>query len=281
MSDQTDAVPRVITDDAELIEDARRQLDFLEEGMHALADTPAAPSLLDEAYRAAHSLKAGFAEAEMPQAARIARLVQDCVQAVRAGRLRASADLGALFVSAARAARDVLDARVAGRMEPGSAAAAASALEHLLARPAASLTGAEERPHDPLKLSQVDARQLQAAKAASQTAASAAASFAKTCGDAGRLLASFREMARKQDQASRELLDALPKGLAEAANGVPPTAIAADLAERIAALGATVEDFEESMSRFTGTVRDAATTGARAAAASGVILSRMIFLSAW
>ena len=74
------------------LDEARRLLTFLAESTDSLRHTNDAGSLPDETYRAAHSLKGELDQAGIPGVVRIARLVQDVVRAVRAGRIPPRAD---------------------------------------------------------------------------------------------------------------------------------------------------------------------------------------------
>jgi chemotaxis protein histidine kinase CheA len=257
------------------VEEARLQLAFLEEGMGALRETPDAHALMDEAYRAAHSLKGALEQAELPHVVRIARLVQEVVRAARAGRLSVSAEMGSLISAAARGARESLEARVAGSPDSGAAESAAVALESLLARPAQPRDTADASQRGSLVLTRVDARRLHAAIETARDTVSASASFARSEEDAAALLSEFRTAAGRQEQASRELLDAIPGGLAAAARGQPTTGIAGELAGRVAAFGRITADVEESLLRFAARLREAAQKGARAAAAASGALGRI------
>lgn len=257
------------------IEEARRQLRFLAESMDALRNTADARVLLDEAYRAAHVVKGELDQAGMPDVARIARLVQEVVRAVRAGRISAGAELGSLLSSAARRALDSLEAHVTGSPDSGASESAGVELEYLLARPPRFRPAEEPGAEGTLVLTRVDARRLQTALDASSESGAAAASVARAAEESVALLEGLRTLAGQQEHGTRELLDAIPSALAAAARGQPTTGIAGGLSGRVAALGKIASEFEESFSRFAARLREAAQKGERASAAAGEATSRI------
>lgn len=257
------------------LEEARRQLTFLAESTGSLRNARDVPAVLDEAYRAAHSLKGELDQAAMPGVVRIARLVQEVVRAVRAGRLPAGAEVGSMLSFAARGALDSLDAHIAGAPDSGACESAARALENLLAQPAQIRAAEGPGARGALVLTRVDARRLQAAREASNESGAAAASVVRVAEDSVALLSGLRTLAAQQERGTRELLDAIPSGLAAAARGQPTTGIAGELSGRVAALGKIASEFEESFSAFAARLREAAKKGERASAAAREATARI------
>ena len=66
-------------------ENARQQLSLLEKSLGSAREPAETAALLDEAYRAAHSLKSAVDSRRMPNVDRLARRVQDVVRATRSG----------------------------------------------------------------------------------------------------------------------------------------------------------------------------------------------------
>jgi chemotaxis protein histidine kinase CheA len=256
------------------LDEARRLLRFLADNADSLRHAQDAGSLLDETYRAAHSLKGELEQAGMPGVVRIARLVQDVVRAVRAGRIPPLAKVGSMLSLAARSALDSLEAHVAGTPDPGAWQSAARTLETLLAQPA--LLPSVEGPEAPERQVRVavDARRLRQAQEAAAEAGAAAASVARTAEESLTLLSGLRALAARQERGARELLDAIPAGLAAAARSQPTTSIAGELSARVAARGGITSEFEESFSSFASRLREAAKKGERVAAAAADAASR-------
>ena len=256
------------------LDEARRLLTFLADSADSLRHAQDAGSLLDETYRAAHSLKGELEQAGMPGVVRIARLVQDVVRAVRAGRIPPLAEVGSTLSLAARSALDSLEAHVAGAPDPGAWQSAARTLETLLAQPAPLPSAEGAGAPDQQVLAPVDARRLRQAQEAAAEAGAAAASVARTAEEAVTLLSGLRALAARQERGARELLDAIPAGLAAAARGQPTTSIAGELSARVAALGGVTSEFEDSFSNFASRLREAAKKGERVSAAAADAASR-------
>jgi chemotaxis protein histidine kinase CheA len=257
------------------LEEARRLLAFLAESTGSLRNARDASAVLDEAYRAAHSLKGELDQAAMPGVVRIARLIQDIVRAVRAGRIPAGAEVGSMLSFAARGALDSLEAHVAGAPDSGACESASRALETLLAQPASPYPAEASGAKTGLVLTRVDARRLRAAQEASIESGAAAASVARAAEESLALLTALRALAAQQERGARELLDAIPGGLAAAARGQPTTSIAGELSGRVAALGRMTSEFEESFSGFAARLREAAKKGERAFAAAREATARI------
>ncbi len=257
------------------LDEARRLLTFLAESAGSLRKTRDPGAVLDEAYRAAHSLKGELDQAVMPGVVRIARLVQDVVRAVRAGRIPAGAEVGSMLDFAARGALEFLEAHVAGAPDSGACESAARALETLLAQPARLQDAEGSGGQAGLVLTRVDARRLRAAQAAAGESGAAAALAARTAEESLALLSGLRTLAAQQERGVRELLEAIPGGLAAAARGQPTTSIAGELSARVAAFGRIASEFEESFSGFTARLREAAKKGERASAAAREAAARI------
>lgn len=255
------------------LEEARRLLTFLGEIAGSMRNARDAGALLDEVYRAAHSLKGELDQAALPGIVRTARLVQDVVRAVRAGRIPAGAEVGSMLSFAARGALDSLEAHVAGAPDPGAGESGARALEALLAQPPHSVEGSGAQAA--LELTRVDARRLRAAREAASESGAAAASVARTAEESVALLSGLRALAAQQERGAQELLEAIPSGLAAAARGQPTTSIAGELSGRVAALGRIASEFEESFSSFAVRLREAARKADRASAAAREAAARI------
>jgi chemotaxis protein histidine kinase CheA len=245
-------------------EQARHQLSLLEKSLGSSRDPAEAEALLDEAYRAAHSLKSAIDPRRMPNVDRLARRVQDVVRATRSGTLAVTPALGSMLASVARIARGALDAVSGGGAEPLSASSAAAALEEVLAHPGAwtvppALSGA------PVQWARVEATRLHAAGEAAGDARAAATAFARAAHESGDMADRMRAALEKHEREMQGLLDALPAGLGRAARGEPTTSVAAELVEMVSALGITASQLGQSLSRTNSAVREAAAQGTRAA----------------
>ena len=256
------------------LDEARRLLTFLSDSTDSLRHAQDAGSLLDEIYRAAHSLKGELEQAGMPGVVRIARLVQDVVRAVRAGRIPPRAEVGSMMSFAVRNALDSLDSHVAGAPDPGAWQSAARALEAMLAQPAPLPSGEGPGAGDAMVLTPVDARRLRNAREAAAEAGAAAAAVARAAEESVTLLSGLRAVSAQQERGARELLDAIPAGLAAAARGQPTTSIAGELSARVGALGRITSEFEDSFSSFASRLREAAKKGERVCAAATEAASR-------
>jgi chemotaxis protein histidine kinase CheA len=257
------------------VEEARRQVKLLLESLASLRDSPRQGAVMDEVYRAAHSLKSEVDEARFEQVARIARLIQEIVRAVRAERVPVTDALGDALASAARAAGESLEATVAGAPDPGSAAAVAGQLAAFLAGSPAGGSSQRAEGAMPITFARVDRGRMEAAEQAARDAFAAAADFSVAAGDVAAVRAAFQSMRESQERSQKDLLDALPEALANVARGAPPTTLAGELARRISAMGTAAAQFEESLARFSGRVRDAARSGSRAASLCGDALRRI------
>jgi chemotaxis protein histidine kinase CheA len=256
------------------VEEAQRQVGLLLESLSSLHDSPRQAAVMDEIYRAAHSLKTEIDETHFAQVVRIARLIQETVRAVRAERVSVTEALGDALLSAVRAAEESLTAVVAGAPDPGTAASVAEHLAVFLASSSARGTlGA--RAAAPTAFARVSMGRIEAAGHAARDAFVASDGFSLAAGDAAAVLAAFQSMRKSQERSQKELLDALPEALAMVARGAPPTTLAGDLARRISALGTAAAQFEGSLARFAGRVRDAAESGIRTASLCGDALRRI------
>jgi hypothetical protein len=245
-------------------EDARHQLALLEKSLGSSGDSTGSPALLDEAYRAAHSLKSAIDARRMPNVDRLARRVQDVVQATRAGTLAVTKDLGAVLSSVARIARDALDAVTSGSAEPLSASTAAAALEEMLEHPGTWIAPAALSAR-PFQWARVEAGRLDAAGSAAGEAQAAAAAFAHAAVSSAGLAERLRSALDAHDQAVKNLREIIPGAIATAARGESTAAVAAQLAECVAAVRLDRTDVDESVAQNAAAIREAAVAGTRAA----------------
>ncbi len=245
-------------------ENARHQLALLEKSLGSSRDPAEAPGLLDEAYRAAHSLKSAIDSRRMPNVDRLARRVQDIVRATRSGSLAVTAELGSMLASVARIARDALDSVSAGGAEPSSASSAAASLEEVLAHPGAwtlppVLSGA------PMLWARVEAARLIAAGEAASHSRAASAAFARAAEDSAGITERTLAALAAHELAVQGLREAFPAGLGRAARGESTASVAAELAEMVSGLSVNASELEQSLSRSAAVVREAALLGTRAA----------------
>jgi chemotaxis protein histidine kinase CheA len=245
-------------------EDARHQLSLLEKSLGSSRDLVETNALLDEAYRAAHSLRSAIDSRRMPNVDRLAKRVQDVVRATRSGSLAVTPELGSLLASVARIAMGALDAVSSGSAEPLSASSASAALEEMLAHPGAwtvppALEGA------PVLWARIEAGRLNAAGEAAGEARASASAFARAAADLTGIAERLRSALASHEMAAQGLRDALPEGLARAARGETSTSVAAELAGMVGGLSAAAAFLEETLSRSAAIVREAAALGTRAA----------------
>ena len=243
---------------------ARHQLSLLERSLGTAREPAETASLLDEAFRAAHSLKSAIDASRMPNVDRLARRLQDVVRATRSGVLAVTPELGSMLASVARIARDALDAVSAGSAEPSSAATAAATLEEILAHPGAwtvpaSSTGA------PMLWARVEASRLNMAGEAAGEARAAAAAYSRAARELVDISERLLSGLGVHDEALGKLRDALPSELGRVARGEPTTAVAAELADMVSSLAFTASYLEQSLSRSSAAVQEAAILGARSA----------------
>ena len=245
-------------------ENARQQLSLLEKSLGSAREPAETAALLDEAYRAAHSLKSAVDSRRMPNVDRLARRVQDVVRATRSGVLAVTPELGSMLASVARIARDALEAVSAGSGEPSSAATAAATLEEMLAHPGswtvpASFSGA------PMKWARVEAARLNTAGEAAGEARASAVAYARAARESTDVADRLGSALTAHESALEKLREALPSALGRVARGEPTTAIAAELAAMVSGLGGTASELEQSLLRSSSAVREAAVLGARSA----------------
>ena len=245
-------------------EAARQQLTLLEKSLGSMREPAEARAILDEAYRAAHSLKSAIDAPRMPNVERLARRIQDIVRATRSGALAATPQLGSVLASVARIARDALGAASTGAAEPLSAASAAASLEEILAHPGAwtvpvALSGA------PVQWARVEAARLITASEAASDARAASAAFAKAAENSKVFTESFRAALASHENALQGLREALPAGLVRVARGELTTSVAAELSNSLNALAVNLVAFDQSLARSSAAVGEAAMLGTRAA----------------
>ncbi len=240
---------------------ARSQLALLETSLEACREPAETAALIDEAYRAAHALKAAVQPGEMPNVDRLARRIQDVVRAARSGSLAVTLELGGVLASVARVARDALDQGTGA--EPFSASSAAATLEEILEHPSAwsAPPGLSGRSFE---WARVEAGRLSAAGEAARSAREAFTAYSRAAGESQTVAARFQLALETHRRALDSLRDSIPRALARAARGDATAAAAAELADALSGLGGLGADLEESLSRSADTVREAALTGRRA-----------------
>jgi hypothetical protein len=245
-------------------ENARHQLALLEKSLGSSADSTGSPALLDEAYRAAHSLKSAIDARRMPNVDRLARRVQDVVRATRSGTLAVTKDLGSVLSSVARIARDALDAVTSGNAEPLSASTAAAALEEMLEHPGTWIAPVALSAQ-PFRWAKVEAGRLGAAGDAAGEAQAAAAAFVRAAASSADLAERLRSALDAHDQAVKNLREIIPGALATAARAESTATVAAQLAEFVSAVRLNRTDFDDAVAQSVAAVREAAVVGTRAA----------------
>jgi chemotaxis protein histidine kinase CheA len=255
-------------------ENARHQLALLEKSLGSSPDPADAPALLDEAYRAAHSLKAAIDARRMPNVDRLARRVQDVVRATRAGSLAVTRDLSSVLSSIARIARDALDAVSEGKAEPLSASTAAATLEEMLAHPG-TWSAPPALSAQPFVWAKVEAGRLGAAGDAAGDARSASAAYAHAAAATAALAEKLRSALDAHEEAVKRLREFIPGALATASRGESTTAVAAELAESLSAVSLNKADLDHSIAESATAVREAAILGSRAAERAETALSTL------
>jgi hypothetical protein len=243
-------------------ENARSQLAVLEKSLEACREPSQTASLIDEAYRAAHSLKSAVDPMRLPNVDRLARRIQDVVRLARAGSIPVTLELGAVLASIARVARDALE-EPAGP-EPLSAASAAATLEEMLEHPS-SWSAPPGLLGRPFSWSRVEAGRLDAAGEAARTARSAFSAFQRAAVESTDVVERFRSALSEHQRALEALREVIPRAMGAAARGEPTAAAAAELGETVSRLAGLASDLDLPLSRTTSAVKEAAVQGGRAA----------------
>ena len=211
---------------------------------------------------------------EAPNVSRIAAQVQALVLATRSGAVSLGPALPVLLRTAARAARESLEAARKGKREPSAAREAADALESFLS--GAPATPASVPPGDgPVHFEKVEKRRLEAARSALLAAGPAVSALTRALDEAAALGDAVRGLTTQRLALTAELLASIPEGLAAAARGEPVTSIAGDLAGRFGRLSTLLSEGEESFSRLTTRMRQSGETGIRAAESIGAAVRRL------
>ena len=243
-------------------ESARSQLAVLEKSLESCREPAQTAALIDEVYRAAHSLKSAVDPMRMPNVDRLARRIQDVVGLARSGSLAVTLDLGAVLASIARVARDALEAPEGP--EPLSAASAAATLEEMLEHP-----GAWSAPpgflNRPFNWSKVEAGRLDAAGEAARTARSAFSAFQRAASESTEVVERFRSALVEHQRALEALREVIPRAMGAAARGEPTASTAAELGETVSRLAGLASDLDLPLSRTASAVKEAAVQGGRAA----------------
>ena len=243
-------------------ESARAQLALLEKSLESCQEAVQATALLDEVYRAAHSLKSAVDPMRLPNVDRLARRIQDVVRQARAGAVPVTLELGAVLASVARVARAALDDPQGP--EPLSASSAAATLEELLEHPAtwSAPPGFLGRP---FSWSRVEAGRLDAAGDAARSARSAFSAFQKAAEESADVVDRFRSALSEHQRALEALREVIPRAMGAAARGEPTASAAAELGETVSRLAGLASDLDLPLSRAASAVKEAAVQGGRAA----------------
>jgi hypothetical protein len=243
-------------------ENARSQLAVLEKSLESCREPAQTAALIDEAYRAAHSLKSAVDPMRMPNVDRLARRVQDVVRLARGGSIPVTLELGAVLASIARVARDALETPQGP--EPLSAASAAATLEEMLEHPT-SWSAPPGLLNRPFNWSKVEAGRLDAAGEAARIARSAFSAFQRAAVESTDVVERFRSALVEHQRALEALREVIPRAMGAAARGEPTAATAAELGETVSRLAGLASDLDLPLSRTASAVKEAAVQGGRAA----------------
>ncbi|HTO21366.1 MAG TPA: Hpt domain-containing protein, partial [Spirochaetia bacterium] len=211
-------------------ESARAQLAGLEKSLESCGEAAEVAALVDEVYRAAHSLKSAVDPMRLPNVDRLARRIQDVVRQARSGAIPVTLELGAVLASIARVARAALDDPQGP--EPLSASSAAATLEEMLEHPAtwSAPPGFLGRP---FSWSRVEAGRLDAAGDAARSARSAFSAFQKAAEESADVVGRFRAALSEHQRALEALREVIPRAMGAAARGEPTASAAAELGETV------------------------------------------------
>lgn len=241
---------------------ARSQLAVLEKSLESCREPAQTAALIDEAYRAAHSLKSAVDPMRMPNVDRLARRVQEVVRLARSGAIPVTLELGAVLASIARVARDALE--MPQGPEPLSAASAAATLEEMLEHPT-SWSAPPGLLNRPFNWSKVEAGRLDAAGEAARVARSAFSAFQRAAVESTDVVERFRSALVEHQRALEALRQVIPRAMGAAARGEPTAAAASELGETVSRLAGLASDLDLPLSRTASAVKEAAVQGGRAA----------------
>ena len=243
-------------------EQARSQLALLETSLDACRQPSEVTALVDEAYRAAHTLRAALRPGEMPNVERLARRMQDVVRAARAGSLPVTLELGSVLSSVARVARTALDDT--GQAEPLSTSSAAATLEEILEHPTAwsAPPGLSQRAFE---WARVEAGRLAAAGEACRSSREAFSAYSRAAEESAAVSGRFETALGAHRRALDLLREVIPRAMAAAARGEATAPFAAEVAQAVSEIGRLASDLEEPLSRSAAAVREASAAGRRAA----------------
>jgi chemotaxis protein histidine kinase CheA len=201
------------------------------------------------------------------------------VREVRAGHLEVTNDLVSLLREVMQPAESAIDGLERGSPAPDTPIPVVDSLERLINEAREQPRGKEAKSVDKTKRSgalnylPVDPERLADASRAARAATGSASELARWVGEALAFREEFRSKIVKQEEALREALDSLPKGLAEAAAGGPVTELSKRLSGKVRALAVLSAEQEESLASMLHRVNDAARTCAHAVAESGKAVS--------
>ena len=243
-------------------ESARAQLAALEKSLESCREPAQTAALMDEVYRAAHSLRSAVDPMRLPNVDRLARRLQDVVRQARAGTVPVTLELGTLLASISRVARGALEDPQGP--EPHSASSAAATLEEMLEHPT-SWRAPPGFLGKPFAWSKVEAGRLDAAGDAARSARSAFSAFQKAATESTDVVERFRSALSEHQRALEALREVIPRAMGAAARGEPTATTAAELGETVSRLAGLASDLDLPLSRTASAVREAAVQGGRAA----------------
>jgi hypothetical protein len=243
-------------------EHARSQLALLEESLESCREPSETAAMIDEAYRAAHALKAAVDPGEMPNVDRLARRMQEIVRAARSGSLAVTLELGSVLASIARVARDALEEGPGA--EPLSVSSASATLEEILEHPSAwsAPPGLIQRAFE---WARVEAGRLSAAGEAARVSREAYTAYSRAAAESDVVMDGFQEALSAHRKAVASLREEIPSALAAAARGDATAPSAVELADSLARLTSLASELEMPLSRAAAAVKEASLQGRRSA----------------
>ena len=96
--------------------EAELQVDTFEQNILVLENEPQNKEAVDEIFRAAHTLKGAAGTVQMEELAHFTHLCEDTLDEIRAGRVKVSADVVDIILSAIDIIKAMLEARMNGQI---------------------------------------------------------------------------------------------------------------------------------------------------------------------
>ncbi|NOY07346.1 MAG: chemotaxis protein CheA [Spirochaetes bacterium] len=154
MSDYLDPSNEELLKD--FFDEAQAQVELLEENVLLLEHEPDNQDAIDEIFRAAHTLKGGAATVEMTEIAEFTHLMEDVLDEIRSGNLKAAKDVIDKILDSLDIVKNMLEARASGITYSGDISETIDALKSFLGGQtveipepvSASVQGAEELGDD-------------------------------------------------------------------------------------------------------------------------------------